>query len=435
MGNPERTALAVVAALAFASITAPAPTWARTTRHHHRAPAAAAAPAAPATDAATDPAADPATGAAADPATDAVADVAPDPSPPAPSPAKHAHRHHKALVPVVAPADPPADATADPSTDQLAGASPDSSAPAAPPARHARRHHKVLVPVVAPVDATADALTDPSTDQLADATPDIGAPTPPPTRHARRHHKTLAPVAALADLGIDTPTDQPLDPAADPDALTAPSATVAGISEWSARTGDNQGRPFMVIDKPTAEVYVFDASGELIDKAPALLGVALGDDAAPGVGDLELSNIPMDERTTEAGRFVAHLGPAQGMSSVLWVDFGSSLSLHPVITSNPREQRLQRLRSPSPEDRRITHGCINVPAKFYRDVVSKTFAGSEGVVYILPDTEPLDQVFPQFALQADIHTGKAKRHRRADPVSSDSDETADAPVSGFGARF
>jgi hypothetical protein len=176
-------------------------------------------------------------------------------------------------------------------------------------------------------------------------------------------------------------------------------------------SGDNQDMPFIIVDKPDAEVFVFDPSGGLVGAAPALLGQALGDEAAPGIGDVELSNIPMDERTTEAGRFVARLGPAKGMKSVLWVNFDSALSLHPVITSNPQEQRLQRLRSPIADDRRITHGCINVPAAFYRDVVQRTFADTKGVVYILPDTKPVDEVFPALDRQADA-SGAHKRHVR-----------------------
>ncbi len=212
------------------------------------------------------------------------------------------------------------------------------------------------------------------------------------------------------DSSSDAPTDA--DGSAEAFAAAAPSATVARMGAWAVSSGDNHGLPYVIVDKPAAEVFVFDGGGGLIGAAPALLGVALGDDTAPGIGDEALSKIPLDERTTAAGRFVARLGPAEGMKNVLWVDFDSALSLHPVITSDPQEQRLQRLRSPSPEDRRITHGCINVPAAFYKNVVHKTFAGSAGVVYILPDTKPLDEVFPDSGLRADASAAPTKHHRR-----------------------
>lgn len=190
-----------------------------------------------------------------------------------------------------------------------------------------------------------------------------------------------------------------------------PSSDVLRLGEWATSSGDNHGHPFVIVDKPDAEVFVFDANGLLLGSAPALLGSALGDDAAAGVGDEKLSQIPLDERTTEAGRFVAHMGPAKGMPSVLWVDFDTALSLHPVVTSNPEEHRLQRLSSPSPDDRRITHGCINVPARFYREVVHKTFADTDGVVYILPDTKSPDAVFPQAGLQANLDASLTGRQR------------------------
>lgn len=214
------------------------------------------------------------------------------------------------------------------------------------------------------------------------------------------------PALAQETLAVQAPSaDAPFGQTA--------SATVVRLDHWAVSSGDNQDMPFLIVDKPSAEVFVFDAAGNLLGSAPALLGESMGDDATPGVGDLELSDIPLDERTTEAGRFVARLGPAKGMKSVLWVNFDTSLSLHPVVTSNPQEQRLQRLKSPDPEERRITHGCINVPAAFYRDVVQQAFAGTKGVVYIVPDTKPVEEVFPALEHQADLGDGPRKHRKRS----------------------
>ena len=70
--------------------------------------------------------------------------------------------------------------------------------------------------------------------------------------------------------------------------------------------------------------------------------------------------------------------------------------MHPVITTNPVERRLQRLVSPSPLDNRISYGCINVPATFYTSVVLPSFAGKNGIVYVLPETRPARQVFSSY---------------------------------------
>ena len=210
--------------------------------------------------------------------------------------------------------------------------------------------------------------------------------------------------AVLPEVTGDAAAPDPvsaLDPAETADQLSlSASDTVTRVSEWVLASGDNHGMPYLIVDKPHAQVFVFDSQGVQLGGAPALLGIAKGDDDAPGVGDLALSKIPMDERTTPAGRFVARLGPASDMDNVLWVDYDASLSLHPVITSNPEERRLQRLRSPSPGERRISHGCINVPTSFYENVVRTAFARTPGVVYILPDTKPLGQVFPGLASEA-----------------------------------
>jgi hypothetical protein len=170
------------------------------------------------------------------------------------------------------------------------------------------------------------------------------------------------------------------------------------LLEWVVGSGDNNGMPFVIIDKVAAVVSVYDVGGRLVGAEPALLGFALGDDSAPGIGDRELAAIRPEERTTPAGRFLAAYGPSQGQGKVLWVDFATAISLHAVVTANKTEHRLQRLQSASPEDNRITYGCINVSAEFYNDAIHETFKDKRGVVYILPDTKSLADVFPSLGV-------------------------------------
>lgn len=170
----------------------------------------------------------------------------------------------------------------------------------------------------------------------------------------------------------------------------------AQLAEWVRASGDNGDLPFMVVDKVAAVVAVFDAKGKMLGQTPALFGVTPGDDSSPGVGDRELSEIIPEERTTPAGRFVSKFGPAAGGRRVLWVDYPTSISLHAVVTTKKKERRLQRLKSPTPKDNRITYGCINVPSSFYTKVVVPHFRKDIGVVYILPEVKPLNEVFPAF---------------------------------------
>jgi hypothetical protein len=179
----------------------------------------------------------------------------------------------------------------------------------------------------------------------------------------------------------------------------APTPAVAQMTAWVVASGDNHELPFIVIDKVAARVFAYDSEGHSVGTAPALLGIASGDDSADGVGRKKLSAIDPHERTTPAGRFVAKFGRARGNDKVLWVDYPTSISLHSVITTNPKEHRLQRLNSPTVEDNRITFGCINVPAGFYKTIVRPLFHDTTGVVYILPETKPLNQVFLAFQPQ------------------------------------
>lgn len=178
-----------------------------------------------------------------------------------------------------------------------------------------------------------------------------------------------------------------------------PSAEVIRVADWVTSSADNRGLPFIVIDKVAAEVFVYGADGQLTASTPALLGLAVGDNSTPGVGDRELSDIAPEDRTTPAGRFLAGFGAASGGKKVLWVDYETAISMHPVITAHPKEKRPQRLRSATPDDNRITFGCINVAADFYRKVIVPTVGDANAVVYILPETTPLEDAFPAMRTQ------------------------------------
>lgn len=180
----------------------------------------------------------------------------------------------------------------------------------------------------------------------------------------------------------------------------AASRDARHIADWVMDSRDNEGLPFVIVDKKDAKIFVFDAGGRIRGAAPALLGLARGDDTVPGIGDRELSKIRPEERTTPAGRFVAERGMSTRGVDVVWVDYDSGVSLHRVINSNPRERRLERLATPTPADNRISFGCINVPAAFYDKVLYPSFAGTKGIVYVLPDTQPLRQVFDSYDVEA-----------------------------------
>ncbi|RZJ43880.1 MAG: hypothetical protein EON86_04380, partial [Brevundimonas sp.] len=116
------------------------------------------------------------------------------------------------------------------------------------------------------------------------------------------------------------------------DAAVVPEATAASedLRSWVLKTGDNQGLAFVIVDKREGRVAAYDAEGLLIEAAPALLGLATGDDSPPGIGDRALADIGPADRITPAGRFVARLGENLSGHVVLWVDYDDAISLHPV---------------------------------------------------------------------------------------------------------
>lgn len=204
---------------------------------------------------------------------------------------------------------------------------------------------------------------------------------------------------AFVGLGTASARDAATQPVAVVDQLPPGqdvSGTVIELAGWVVASKDSHGYPFAVIDKAAAQILVFGGDGRLRGAAPALLGSAIGDHTAPGVAGLALREIPGRDRTTPAGRFVGGFGPSIDAGRVLWVDYDSAVSIHPTATGVPAEKRAERLASPSPDDNRITHGCINVSPGFFKRVIQPTFKRG-GVFYVLPDKASIAETFPEFA--------------------------------------
>ena len=169
--------------------------------------------------------------------------------------------------------------------------------------------------------------------------------------------------------------------------------------QWIVRQNDHHGKPFAVVDKIHAQVFIFSRKGRLLGQAPVLLGLARGDDAIMGLGDLPLSQIRPEDRVTPAGRFEAEWGRNTSGQMVLWIDYEQAISMHAVRSLNATERRLERLVSPAAQDKRISYGCINVSQLFWRSVVLATFKGDQNIVYVMPDSRTLVSVFPGLAIQ------------------------------------
>jgi hypothetical protein len=218
---------------------------------------------------------------------------------------------------------------------------------------------------------------------------------------------TAAPKGSTASIG------EPAYAKAADFGSESPAKDARHIADWIVASGDNRGLPFAVIDKTAAKLYVFEPDGHLRGAAPVLLGIAKGDDSVPGIGDRPLSAMPPEVRTTPAGRFVVSMGRNAHGKTVVWVDYDAAVSMHRVINTNPKERRPHRLETPTPLDNRISYGCINVPIKFFDDVVEPSFEGTDGIVYILPEVHPIRSVF------AAAYDAGAPLHAKSDAGQND----------------
>ncbi len=171
------------------------------------------------------------------------------------------------------------------------------------------------------------------------------------------------------------------------------SAQTRQVADWVAASGDHGGRPFILVDKRQARLFLFDAGARLHATTPVLLGAAPGDDTVPGIGARPLAEMLPAERTTPAGRFVGERGHNAAGQEVVWVDYDAAVSMHRVVTSQPHERRLARLATTSLADKRISYGCINVPAAFFDDHIRPVFALRRALIYVLPEQKSLQQVF------------------------------------------
>lgn len=214
--------------------------------------------------------------------------------------------------------------------------------------------------------------------------------------------QSKVPEASLPISPAATPQSTPIDLVLHP-AAALPSAPIESslpstseelqrVARWVVESRDNVGLPYLLIDKVNAQVFAFNPAGQLQGSAPVLLGMTRGDRL------LAPNNAPMSAmsplvRITPAGRFVSRLAVDSHGKELLVLDYDASISLHPMAKGTPQERRAERLKSPTVQDNRISFGCINVPPAFYASIVSPSFTGTKGVVYVLPETSPASALF------------------------------------------
>jgi hypothetical protein len=175
-----------------------------------------------------------------------------------------------------------------------------------------------------------------------------------------------------------------------------PSADARQMVQWALDSGDPAGRPFLVVDKKAARMFVFEPSGRLLATTPVLLGAEPGDHSVPGVGErAQTGELAAVDRTTPAGRFLTQPGRNRDGEHVVWIDYEAALAIHRLRPGRSQPLRAARLESSQPHERRVSLGCIVVPVAFYVEVIEPLLSRRKGVVYVLPEVQPLHALFAQ----------------------------------------
>lgn len=152
----------------------------------------------------------------------------------------------------------------------------------------------------------------------------------------------------------------------------AESSEVRQFARRTVVAHDHRGLPFLIIDKARAQLFAFDAQGDLLASTPVLLGASHADD--PGAA------------ATPAGRFEA-LRPWPGPDgSLSWISPRGELLLRGEPSVLTPGRAMQRLASSRLEDRRISDGSLHVPPEFFRQYLTQ-LRGQRSVAYVLPERQ------------------------------------------------
>jgi hypothetical protein len=168
-----------------------------------------------------------------------------------------------------------------------------------------------------------------------------------------------------------------------------PSDDARHVATWVVEAADNRGQPFAIVDKKSARIYVFEAAGHLLGASAVLLGSTVGDLARVDMTERSVAGLGAFERTTPAGRFASEPGHNDKGEDIVWVDYAAALAIHRLRPAPARERRPARLGSADPGEHRISAGCVVVPVAFYEAVVAPSLGRSRGVVYVLPESGPV----------------------------------------------
>ncbi len=222
--------------------------------------------------------------------------------------------------------------------------------------------------------------------------------------------------ARVPDLGDVEAEDDPSigDTPRIPDFGSTSHSTNSRIfASWVLRTGDNNGKPFVVADKNEGSLYFFDGNGKLISKSAALFGRDHGDVFRPDQLNRSISETrnAKDGRITPAGRFETKTDNSKKYGKVLPLmskGAGSRIAIHRTVAGREKFYGTDKSR--------VSLGCINVPAPFIEKLADGFTTG--GVIYVLPESNNKTKILDGFPTSSTDRNPEALVKAGIDPVAA-----------------
>ena len=181
-------------------------------------------------------------------------------------------------------------------------------------------------------------------------------------------------IAAYTGVSVSVPVE----------AQASANYTQEQVVEHITQSNDNDGKSFIVANKRSGSITVYNAKGEVAATAPALYGKAVNDQVGT-VNTTPAGRYELRQDTPADSKYGGNVQSLVGATYKVKGEPNTSyqVAIHRVINQKG-QNRKGRLQSKTASDNRISLGCINVPEQFYNTHLDGNF---DGVIYVLPETE------------------------------------------------
>ena len=157
------------------------------------------------------------------------------------------------------------------------------------------------------------------------------------------------------------------------------------VDEFVRETGDNEGKPYIIVSKREGLIRLYDASGNLLHKSTVLLGKSYGDVVTNRNRTMAQTRADDSLKITPSGRYETKTSKSSNYGEVVGLESyntGTRNAIHRVCTKFVNQKRLTRLAGKL--SNRISLGCVNVYSATSKKVNDLMRDG--GVVYVTPDS-------------------------------------------------